>query len=977
MEHRRLFAAPIILLLMWLTVSSSYAQQKALVTFELRQVVTEEIIVQPKFALFFQDSIAVPFQEFAIHEANSGVHSLEFEYKPGRYTLQISKEGYQNAEKQFLVRTRRNSALSIGTIQMSKAKDYKLGEAVVKATHIKMVMRGDTLVYDAAAFELANGSMLDALVAQLPGAELKNGQIKVNGKHIESLMINGEDFFAGTPKVALENLPAYTVKNIKVYDRAANDAYLRRRATNGKKLPNEDEHMVMDVQLKKAYSTGWIGNAEANYGVPSDRYLGKAFGLGYSDRLRLAAFVNINNIKDTQAGNASGQWGGGWPQDGLLDLKMGGLDYLYKVRKTKVFGNLMLTHEDVNIEKHTSSVNYYNSGNVFGRTLSQQTDKKFHLISSHTLQHFGEQMYLQLSPSIDYLRNDYTSLLRTASFKANIHENYRLASLDSLYSPLGLLSSLAQHLLNSTNQEKEGRSGWFIGRLNGEATISFPDLGDNLEIGMNGEYRHNTDRPLMATHRFSDFQTHADGTGDRLSQRQDGVSTSYNINGGAAYSLSLMPYNPQNGHYGIVQFRATCGRQYNKQDDNYWKLREQLVNGAMTALLPPSAIRPEVLQQDLNNSVHSVYTRDTYSPGVEMDYVYQPDINVERRYDVNLKLASNVRCESLHYLKHQLDTTLIRWAHEFSPALSLQYRYKTGISAKEAKISYAFSEAIPSIYYLLPTVNDSDPTNIYANNPNLHRSLSHSVNGYYSYQHHSTHSNISFSTGYGRTDRAIAYARQYQRNTGITKWTPQNIDGNWNANASLQYSTPLGKKEAFQLQGTSAAYYLNSADFTTDTDEMTRSVVRNLTLSQHLGLTYQFGNNRVGLEGRVSWLRSRSELRNFPSTDAVDYTAKASGLFHLPQDWEIGSDINFYARRGYNDATLNTTHWVWNASLSKLLMRGNLVVKLTAVDLLSQISNLQYSINGQGRTETWINALPHYVMLGVQYRFHIMPKKKQ
>ena len=87
MEHRRLFAAPIILLLMWLTVSSSYAQQKALVTFELRQVVTEEVIMQPKFALFFQDSIAVPFQEFAIHEANSGVHSLEFEYKPGRYTL--------------------------------------------------------------------------------------------------------------------------------------------------------------------------------------------------------------------------------------------------------------------------------------------------------------------------------------------------------------------------------------------------------------------------------------------------------------------------------------------------------------------------------------------------------------------------------------------------------------------------------------------------------------------------------------------------------------------------------------------------------------------------------------------------------------------------------------------------------------------------------------------------------------------------
>ena len=131
---------------MWMIFGSSYAQQKALVTFELRQVVTEEVIMQPKFALFFQDSIAVPFQEFAIHDPNSGVHSLEFEYKPGWYTLRISKEGYQNTEKQFLVRTRRNSAFGIGTIQMSKAKDYKLGEAVVKATHIKMVMRDDILV---------------------------------------------------------------------------------------------------------------------------------------------------------------------------------------------------------------------------------------------------------------------------------------------------------------------------------------------------------------------------------------------------------------------------------------------------------------------------------------------------------------------------------------------------------------------------------------------------------------------------------------------------------------------------------------------------------------------------------------------------------------------------------------------------------------------------------------------------------------
>lgn len=973
MNCRLFLFSSIFIALMWFVVGSCYAQQKALITFNVYQIVTEEAIAEPQFKLFYQDSIAVEYRDLKM---SPPMHFLEFEYKPGRYTLRVSKEGYYDVEKTFVLNLSRRSSLGLDNIYMTKAKEYKLNEAVVKATRVKMVMRGDTVVYDAAAFELANGSMLDALVAQLPGAELKNGQIKVNGKHIESLMINGEDFFTGTPKVALENLPAYTVKNIKVYDRSSNAAYLRQQLAGGQKLPGEEEHMVMDVQLKKAYSTGWMGNAEAHYGMPSDRSLGKAFGLGYTDRLRLAAFVNVNNIKDTQTGSASGQWGGGWPQDGLLDLKMGGLDYLYKVGKIKLFGNVMLTHEEVDTEKKISSVNYYTAGSVYSRTLSQQTDNKLHLLSAHTLEHSGKNVYFQINPSIDYLRNDYTSRSRTASFNANIYESYRLASLDSLYLPLGKRPTLAQHLINSVNQEKEGRSGWFIGRLKSGATISLPQWGDQFHLMMNADYTRNTDRRLMAMHRFSDFQTQIDGTGELLSQRKEWISNTYNLNAGVQYDLYIIPYQPKNAHIAIVTPGLAYARQYNNQDDNYWQLREQLANETMTALTSPSAIRPERLQQDLNNSVHSVYARDTYAPTVEVAYAYVPDINVRRQYDINLKLTSDLRRESLHNLRHQLDTTITRWAHLFTPTLTLKYKHSTSNSNAEANIAYTFSEGIPSIYYQLPTINDSDPTNIYANNPHLRRSQSHNLTAQFSFQHCRTHRHIFFNAGYGRTNRAIAYARQYQRNTGISTWTPQNIDGNWNANASVQYVTSFGKGEAFQLQGTSAVYYLNSADFATDTNTMERSVVRNLTLSQQLGLSYQFGKNRVGLEGRISWLRSRSDMRSFESTDAVDFSAKANALIRLPYDWEIGSDMNVYSRRGYNDATLNTTHWVWNASLSKLLMRGNLVVKLTAVDLLGQISNLQYSINAQGRTETWINALPHYVMLGVQYRFHLMHRKK-
>ena len=84
-----------------------------------------------------------------------------------------------------------------------------------------MVMQGDTIVYNADAFNLAEGSMLDAFVSKLPGCKLTNdGRIYVNGKYVESLLVDGHDFFSGYPKVALQNLPAYTVNKIKVYDKA-------------------------------------------------------------------------------------------------------------------------------------------------------------------------------------------------------------------------------------------------------------------------------------------------------------------------------------------------------------------------------------------------------------------------------------------------------------------------------------------------------------------------------------------------------------------------------------------------------------------------------------------------------------------------------------------------------------------------------------------------------------------------------------
>ena len=99
--------------------------------------------------------------------------------------------------------------------------DQKLDEVVVKATKIKMYHKGDTIIYNADAFNLPDGSMLDDLIRQLPGAELKdNGEIYINGRKLDFLTLNGKDFFGHNNKIMLENLPYYTVSHLKVFEQS-------------------------------------------------------------------------------------------------------------------------------------------------------------------------------------------------------------------------------------------------------------------------------------------------------------------------------------------------------------------------------------------------------------------------------------------------------------------------------------------------------------------------------------------------------------------------------------------------------------------------------------------------------------------------------------------------------------------------------------------------------------------------------------
>ena len=124
----------------------------------------------------------------------------------GKYLMKISFIGYKNIYHQLNLTNQRPN-VDVGT-QKLELDAIALREAIVTAMAAQVQVVEDTLLYNASAYRTPEGAMLEELVKKLPGAEVDDsGNIKINGKDIKKLMVNGKEFFGGDVQTGLKNLP--------------------------------------------------------------------------------------------------------------------------------------------------------------------------------------------------------------------------------------------------------------------------------------------------------------------------------------------------------------------------------------------------------------------------------------------------------------------------------------------------------------------------------------------------------------------------------------------------------------------------------------------------------------------------------------------------------------------------------------------------------------------------------------------------
>ena len=217
----------------------------------------------------------------------------------------------------------------------------------------------------------------------------------------------------------------------------------------------------------------------------------------------------------------------------------------------------------------------------------------------------------------------------------------------------------------------------------------------------------------------------------------------------------------------------------------------------------------------------------------------------------------------------------------------------------------------------------------------------------------------------------------YDTATGVRRIRSYNTSGNWSEGANSIVSLQFGPKRKMALSNNAGISYGHATDMIgTNVETPAQSTIRNLFVTETLNLTWQVGKQSLGLKGNAIWRHSTGDREGFSEINSATINYGLTGVFKLPLGLGLSTDLTMYMREGYDDPGLDKHDLVWNARLSRSLDKGRWVVMIDGFDLLHQLSNVTYAINPQGRTVTYTNSLPRYVLLHAIYRIDIKPKKR-
>lgn len=828
-------------------------------------------------------------------------------------------------------------------------KARKLDEVTV-TSKVKFFYRGDTLVYNADAFNLPDGSMLEDLIKAV-GAEINsNGIITHNGRVVEELLLNGKQFFNRHKQLVLESLGSYTVDQLKFYDKAGEASQLAGRKISG------DTRYALDVKLKKEYSVGTIFNIEA--GIGSDkRYIGRLFAMTFTDRARFTLIGNLNNLNNSSRPGESDIFNAPSIGNGVRHNKMGGFDY--RIEQTgkpwTLEGETTCSHYDSNNRSETRALSFMPQGNTFRQSYSSSDSKQLDISSSHTLMVHNNSTTTRISPNFSFKRYNYHGATDAATFDRELTDG---VSRDDILNLLeGRPGNLREALINRALTRYSGNNR--ESTLGGDVQVMFkvPKTPDIITLTTDMTY-HN-----MSSDDYDDYNiAYGDNQPSTHRLQHSRTKPSHDLRYSARLQYSPFIYRG-NAPLNLVM-SYTYRHEQKHEATELALLRErserEMIYGAIAYGEPEYdiSIDPE--------NTHTTKTRnDTHMLNVAYTHSFAPGASISSGVTVG------INDESLHFAREALDTTVTRTNFIFTPNVRASYR--------NTVFTYEYRKQFAPLMSYVDTRNTSDPLSITISNPQLRNASTHSMRLMLppiNIRKGNTVMLHQFAITSDIRPDAIVNGYSFDQSTGIRYYKRFNVDGTWNLGPSYEMKMLFGHTHQFELKNSTNYTYGHDVDMVGfEGDAIQKSIINNNYLRENLSLSMSMGQQSITAKAAATMRHASSRRDNFKNLTMADVNYGLTGSFKLPFGLSASTDITLYSRYGYGNKELNTTDLVWNARLSRTFIKGKLLVMIDGFDILHQLSNVHCNINAQGRSEYYTNVLPSYVMLHAQLRLNHQPRK--
>ncbi|APX99406.1 outer membrane beta-barrel protein [Lacinutrix venerupis] len=852
-----------------------------------------------------------------------GLFSLENSTSDEYLNFYVSYVGFKTYHKKIKM-DKDVQDIGIIPLEMSNALD----EVVLKST-APVTIKKDTLEFNVSSFKTKKDANVEDLLKELPGVEIdEEGKIKVNGKEVNKILVNGKPFFGNDPSITTKNLTKDIIEKIQIVDTKT-----KAEAFSGE--AGDKENKTINLTIKEENNKGVFGRVSAGGGT-DERYEFAGM-LNYFDndqRVSVLAGGNNTNSPGFSFGEISKMFGRGgstsWSSNGSFSIggrsfgggvgittsQNAGVNYADKIgEKTEASGDYFFSSSSSENESSSQRETILSDSRFFNNTNSKsENDTDSHTANLEFEIETDSTFQINIAPSFNYSK----SRTLYSSNDETLDEDRVLTNQSTVNSNV---ESFGKDFSNELSLTKRfGSKGSFLrfeleNRINETENDDF--INSNTEV-------FGTDPETINRNQFTDGEKNSNGISAELTYRLPLVAKKLFLN-----------------------FEYQYARDKDENRESTFDFNEVLQDYA-----------------DFNTELSTdfEYVDSRSIPGVALSYRGE---KLSGRFNISYNMRT---LKNNDLLRPQFNVERDFNNAEINSYLNYRFSPKASIYA-----NYRLSNNPPALRQLQAFTDVSNPLNTVVGNPNLEPEKSHRVYIGYNGFDWQKKTGLYLNANAEISNNQVISKTTVDPETLKRVTTYENVDGNYNMGIYGRYSKDFKLDSIRKIKFRLGAWtnFTKNVNFNNDVqyDSKVNSLTPNIGVDFIWDKVLEFKPYY-----RITYTKNTYDIEAFEDRNFTSHDAGVRTATFLPKNFEWRNDVSFNYNPNIADG-FQKTAWFWNSTLAYSVLKDQGALTLKVYDLLNQNTNARRIATQDYIQDSQSTVLQQYFMLSFSWKFNSLGSK--